>query len=131
MSVKKLLIDEIESQLGTLEDLPFGSPQYHQGVVDTSTLLDKYNDMERIELERQEKAKSREQEKDLKDKEMKEERIDRIVKNALTVVTFGISLGVTIWANVDSKNFEMGYTQTTEAGRSSTRKLLGLLDKFK
>lgn len=131
MGVKELLTDELERQLGSLEDLPLGSQEYHQAIVDTSILLDKHNDMEKIELDRQEKTKSREQEKDLKNKEMKEERFDRIVKNVITVMTFGVSLGVTIWANVDSKKFEQGFTQTTEAGRSSTRKLLGLLDKFK
>lgn len=131
MSVKEQAIEELERQLGSLEDFAFGSPEYHQAMVDTSILIDKCNDMERIELERQEKAKSREQEKDFKTKEMREERIDRIVKHTITVLTFGISLGVTIWANKDSKNFEMGYTQTTEAGKTSTRKLLTLLDKFK
>lgn len=131
MGVKELLTDELERQLGSLEDLPLGSQEYHQAIVDTSILLDKHNDMEKIELDRQEKVKSREHEKDLKDKEMKDERKDRIVRHAITLLTFGVSLGVTIWANVDSKKFEQGFTQTTEAGRNSTRKLLNLLDRFK
>ncbi len=131
MTVKELVTDELERQLGSLEDLEFGSQEYHQAIVDTSILLDKHNDIERIEIDRHEKTKSREQEKDLKEKEMKDERLERIVKNTITVGTFIISLGVTIWANVDSKRFEQGFTQTTEAGRNSTRKLLSLLDRFK
>ena len=131
MSVKKLLTDEIESQIGSLEDLAFGSEEYHRGVEDTAKLLDRLNEMEKNERDYHDKLDNRDNERDLKLKEMKAERNERILKYGLNALTFAISLGVTIWANKDSKNFEQGFTHTTEAGRSSTRKLLNLLDKFK
>ena len=131
MSLEKLLVEEVESQLEALNELGYGSEEHHRGVQDTSILLDKINDTKRIEYERQDKLASREQEKEMKLKQMREDRFERWLKYGLTGVTFVASLGFSIWAYKDSKAFEMGFTQTTEAGRASTRKILSLLDKFK
>ena len=89
------------------------------------------NEMERMEQERLDKEASRKLEEDLKLKELAENKKDRIWKNAITIGTCLLYTGVTIWANIDSKNFEKDFTHTTEPGRTSTRRLLGLLDKFK
>lgn len=131
MSVKKLVTEEVERQIGSLEDLSFGSEEHQRALSDATKLLHELNEMERIENERQDKLETREKENELKEKSLKGENIERVVKYGLSALTFAVSLGVTIWANKDSKNFEQGYTHTTEAGRQSTRKLLGLLDKFK
>lgn len=132
MSVKDLLNDEVEKQLGSLEDLPFGSEEHHRGVQDTSVLLDKLNDMNRIEREYQEKEKCRIEEEDIRRREIRDARIERALKYGLPFTLSLIYVGVNLWLNEDAKKFEIdGYTHTTEAGRGSTRKLFGLLDKFK
>lgn len=127
VKVKELLEEEIVNQIEALGN----AEEYTVSVDDTVRLMDKMIEMERLEQDRLDKEKSRRLEEDLKLKEMAENKKDRLWKNALTIGTFVIGTGVTIWANIDSKKFEEGFTHTTEAGRTSTRKLLGFLDKFK
>lgn len=132
MSLEKLLEEEIESQLESVNQLGYGSEEHHRGIQDASILIDKRNDMKRIEYERQDKQASLEQEKEMKLKQMREDRIERCVKYGVTIVTFGVSLAFSIWGYKDMKLFEKeGFMPTTEAGRASTRKILSLLDKFK
>lgn len=131
VKVKELLEQEIESQIEALDDIEYGSDQHSACVGDTVRLLEKLNEMNRIEQDHIDKEESRKLEEDLKLKEMAENKKDRLWKNVLTAGTFVVSAGITIWGYVDSKRFEQGFTHTTEAGRTSTRKLLGLLDKFK
>lgn len=113
MSVKKLLTEEIESQIGSLEDLPFGSQEYSAGVSDTAKLLDKLNEMERIENEHDEKII-----------QMHEDKIDRIVKNCLTGVSVVGGMALTVWGTVKSLKFEETGTITTVMGRGFINKLL-------
>ena len=132
MSVVKMLEEEAMNQLESVNQLGYGSEEHHRGIQDVSIVIDKLNETKRIEYERQDKQASREQEKEMKLKQMREERIERIIKYGVAIVTFGVSVGVHIWAHKDSQLFEKdGFMQTTEAGRASTRKILGLLDKFK
>lgn len=127
VEVKELLEKEIVSQIEALDD----AEEYTVSVDDTVRLMDKLIEMERLEQDRLDKEKSRRLEEDLKLKEIAESKKDRLWKNALSIGTFAIGTVVTIWAYVDSKEFERGFTQTTEAGRTSTRNILGFLNKFK
>lgn len=62
---------------------------------------------------------------------LKGERTDRWIKLGVTVAMFLGSLGLSVWANKDSKKFEGAFTHTTEAGRSSQRNLLSFFDRQK
>lgn len=127
VKVKELLEQEIVDELEALSK----NEEYTVSIDDTIRLMEKKIEMDRLEQDRLDKEASRKLEEDLKLKEMAENKKDRIWKNCLTIGTFILSMGGYIWANVDSKNFEKGFTHTTEAGRKSTGKLLGLLDRFK
>lgn len=116
MSVEKVLYEEVIDDYERLGEMDITSEEYAKAVASANSIVDRLNEMERIKIER-EKAK--------------DEKRDRWIKNAITVGTFVIATGVTIWANVDSKRFELGNTQTTDAGKASTRRLLSFMDKVK
>lgn len=122
--VKDLLKVELESQFGSLAELDYGSTEHKLAVEDTAKLLDKYNDMVRIELDHQDKIESRKMEKDLKLKELGEEKKDHLIKNCLTAGT-AIGGGIlTVWGIVKSLEFEEKGTITTIVGRGLFNKIL-------
>ena len=127
VKVEELLEQVIVNQLEALDN----ADEYTVSVEDVVRLMEKKNEMERIEQDRLDKEASRKIEEDLKLKELAENKKHRLWNNAITIGTCLLYTGVTIWANIDSKNFEKDFTHTTEPGRTSTRRLLGLLDKFK
>lgn len=116
MTVEKVLYEEVIDDYERLGEMDITSEEYAKAVASANSIVDRLNEMDRIKLER-EKAK--------------DEKRDRLIKNIITGVSFGIATCVTIWANVDSKRFEMGNTQTTDAGKASTRRLLSFMDKVK
>ena len=140
--LEQLLAKEVKSELEAIEGIDeLGTDQHYNMVENVNKMMDRLNESQKIEneakkldIEREklEVQKVTEDEKLAVEKDkLKFDKRDRLVKNIITGVTFVISLGVTIWANIDSKNFEREDTHTTESGRSSQRKLLGLLDKFR
>lgn len=124
MSVKDLLTEEIERQIGTLDDLEFGSDEHSKCVGDVTKLLGELNEMTKIENEQKEKEESRKAENDLKLKQMSEEKIDHIVKNALTGVSVVGGFALTVWGTIKSIEFEKTGTITTIMGRGFIQKLL-------
>lgn len=123
MSVKDLLTEEIERQIGTLEDLEFGSDQESKCVGNVTKLLSELNEMNRIENDMKEKEESRKAENDLKLKQMSEEKFDHIVKNTLTGVSVIGGFILTVWGTKKSIEFEKTGTITTMAGRAFINKL--------
>ena len=59
----------------------------------------------------------------MKSKQMKEERIDRIVKHGLTALSIASSIGLTAWGTCKTLKFEETGTVTTSAGRNFIRNL--------
>lgn len=124
MSVKDLLIEEIERLIGSMEDIPMCSPEYKQAAEDLAKMLDRLNEMDRIENEHLDKNLTREIETQLKVEQMSDERKDRIVKNVLTGVSVVGGFAITIWGTIKSIKFEETGTITTIMGRGFINKLL-------
>ena len=123
MSVKQLLVNEIEMELKSLEDIEFGSEEHKIANETIGKLLDRLNDMERIETESLDKKEAREAENELKVIQMAEDRKDRIIKNVLTGISVIGGLGLTIWGTNKTLKFEETGTITTNAGRAFISKL--------
>lgn len=121
--VKALLEEEIKTEIDSLEDMEFGSEEHKVAVDTVAKLLDKLNDMERIESEYLEKSESRTVETDLKIEQMEEEKKDRIIKNCLMALGTLSSIGLTIWGTNKTLKFEETGTVTTMAGRAFIQKL--------
>ena len=135
MSVKDLLMKEIESQIEALDEMEFGSDVHKAAVDDLTKLLSKLNEMEKIESERQEAINSREAETELKKQQyeaenelkaqqMEEEKKDHFIKNCLTAVSVIGGFAITVWGTYKSIKFEETGTITTIMGRGFINKLL-------
>lgn len=125
MNVKDLLKEEIERRLESMGEVEETSTDEDKvAVEDLAKLMDRFNEMERIELEYRDKIENRNNETDLKLKEMREERIDRIVKNSLTGVSIIGGFALTVWGTYKSIKFEETGTITTIMGRGFINKLL-------
>ena len=127
MKVKELLTEEIERQLGSLDEIALCSEENTTAIDSVTKLLDRLNEMEKTELESLDKIKSREIEKlehELKMKQAEEERRDHVVKNTLTAVSVIGGFAVTIWGTLKSIEFEKEGTITTIMGRGFINKLL-------
>lgn len=113
MSIKTLLHEEIENEFDTLDEVEKGSEKYKVTVDGAAKLLDRAIELERLEIERQDKAYERE----LKQTQMKEDKIDRWVKNGLTAASIIGGFGLTVWGSLKAWKFEETGTITSTAGR--------------
>lgn len=115
MSVKALLEKEIETGFEELKGLEVGSEEYEKKINSIGKLLDKYNDMDKNENDYLEKSGKLEQ--------MREEKLDHIIKNCLTGFSVVSGIILTIWGTNKSLKFEETGTVTTMAGRAFINKL--------
>lgn len=114
MSTKALLEEEIQSTIGEISRLDVGSEEHGTATEALAKLLDKYNAMERLEVEIREKYDSKEAENALKEAEyalkeeqLKHEKRDAIIKNILTglqLVACGIM--IPIWGVKAAAKYE-------------------------
>lgn len=104
MSTKTLLEEEIENTIEAISHLKIGSDEHVKATEALAKLLDKYNAMDRLDAEIQEKYDSKEAENALKEAEhnLKEQQLqhdkrDAVIKNVLTglqIVACGILIPV-------------------------------------
>lgn len=124
MKIETLLHDEIRSELEELKKIELGSEKYKVTVDGLTKLVDKAIEMDKLNIEVQEKVESRENDNDLKLKQMEEERKDRFVRNGIAVAGIVIPTMVTIWGTIKTIEFEKEGTITTIMGRGFINKLL-------
>lgn len=131
MSTKQLLEDEIQAEIDEISRLEVGSDKHKLATDALAKLLDKYNEMEKAEIESQDKYDDREAEREhrvaerkLKEEQLKHDKRDAIIKNVLTGVTFVGGCALTIWGTKVSIKFEETGSFTTIMGRGFIQKLL-------
>ena len=124
MSIKRLVDEEIRSEIEEISKIEVGSEKHKASVDALAKLLDKSIELERLDVEAQEKYESRIAENELKMKQLKDEKRDRIVKNVLTGVSVVGGFGVTIWGTLKSLKFEENGVVTSIVGRGFIQKLL-------
>ena len=124
MSIKSLVDEEIRSEIEEISKIEVGSEKHKASVDALAKLLDKSIELERLDVEAQEKYESRIAENELKMKQLKDEKRDRIVKNVLTGVSVVGGFGVTIWGTLKSLKFEENGVVTSIVGREIIKKLL-------
>ena len=124
MEIETLLHKEIIHGLEVLKDQEPGSEAYRATIDGVTKLTDRAIELEKISIESQEKAENREIENELKLKQMKEDRIDRWVKNGLSAAGILLPIAITVWGTKKSFEFEKEGTITTIMGRGFINKLL-------
>lgn len=124
MSVKALLNDEIKDEIEQLRKVELGSDQHKIAADALAKLLDKSIEMDKLDLEYQDRFEAREAENELKQKEIEDEKKDRKVKNILTGVSVIGGFALTVWGTCKSIKFEETGSFTTIMGRGFIQKLL-------
>lgn len=124
MSIKSLLIEEVNSEIKEIGRLEVGSEQHKIAVDSVTKLADRILELEKFERECINNDQNREEDIDLKRQQLENEKRDQLIKNCITVGVAVAQLTVAGAAFVMSMNFEREGTLTTEGGRSSLRQLL-------
>lgn len=124
MNIETLLNDEIKSELDLLKDMEVGSDDYKMTVDGLVKLMDRAIEIEKINIEHEEKSSDREADTDIKLAQMEEDKKDRFVKNLISVAGILIPTAVTIWGTFKTLKFEQEGTVTTIMGRGFINKLL-------
>ena len=112
MEIEQLLQDEIKDELQGLSTLELGSDKYKVTTDGIVKLMDKIN------RDQDERQANRNEDLELKYRQIEAEIRDRKVKNVITVVISGVGTVVTIWGTLKTLKFEEVGTVTTMAGRN-------------
>lgn len=118
MRIEELLNKEICEDLEGLRELELGSDEHKVGTDVVTKLIDREIELRRLEIEHQEKVESRKVEDEFKLKQMKENKMDRIIGYAINVAGILVPVIVTVWGTKVSLKFEEEGTITTAAGRN-------------
>ena len=124
MSIQRLLREEIESEFKELSKITPGGEDYKVAVDGITKLMDRAIEMEKNEIDRQDRIDARDSENELKTKQMEDEKKDRFVKNLLAGVGTIGGLVVTIWGAKKAWKFEETGTVASPVGRSFINKLI-------
>lgn len=113
MSMTTKLSVEIEDKLDELANLDVSTKEYSAAVDNVTKLMDRA-----IEIEKLESSGTQ------NEKQMKEERKSRLVKNCIDVGSIVLPIAVTIWGARASFKFEETGTITTSVGRKFMDKII-------
>ena len=124
MSIQRLLREEIESEFKELSTITPGGENYKVAVDGITKLMDRAIEMEKTEIDRQDRIDARDSENEFKTKQMEDEKKDRFVKNLLAGVGTIGGLVVTIWGAKKAWKFEETGTVASPVGRNFINKLI-------
>ena len=125
--IKTKLSEEIKSDLDALKEIELDSENYKAAVDCVSKLIDKQNEIDKIELEKvkQELSERKELDRMFKESELNEyNKKDQIIKHAISIGSIVIPVLVTIWGTYKTLRFEETGTVTTIMGRGFINKLI-------
>lgn len=124
MKIETMLHAEIENEFESLKKIELGTDKYKATVDGLTKLVDRAIEIDKMNIEQDEKYEVRKDENDFKLKQMREDKKDRIVKNGIAVAGIVIPSAITIWGTLKSLKFEEEGTVTTIMGRGFINKLL-------
>lgn len=122
MKIETILQEEIKSEFKELKGMELGTDEYKSTVDGLTKLVDRAIKIEELNNDAQDKI-YKENELDLKQQQIEEERKDRKVRNSITVASIVIPTIVTIWGTLKTLKFEEVGTVTTNAGRNFMNRL--------
>lgn len=124
MKIETLLQDEIRDEFDNLKKMELGSESYKLTVDGLNKLMDKAIEIDKFNVEVEEKARSREFDEQLRLEQMNDEKKDRKVKNGIAIAGIIIPAALTVWGTLKSFKFEEEGTVTTIMGKGFINKLL-------
>ena len=120
---KKMLHEEIESQFDGLEGIEIGSEAYRNAVDGLSKLMDREIEISKLQAEREDKLESRAIETRLKNRQLMDDKTDKIIRNGLTAAGLVVTAGLTVWGTLKTFKFEETGTITSSIGRGFIQRL--------
>lgn len=125
MNVENLLREEVTSELQELKKMGLGTDKYKMTVDGATKLMDRVIELEKIQMEHDEKVASREAENEIKQAQLKAEKRNNLVKNGIALGTAIASIGLTLWGTKTCLEYdEKGVIPTTSIGKQFISKLL-------
>lgn len=124
MKIENLLREEIESEFEELSKMELGSEAYRATVDGLTKLCDRAIELEKFNGELREKVNSRMNDTELREKEAKNDKTNKIVGHCINVAGIVLPLALTVWGTKASFKFEQDGTITTLMGRGFINKLL-------
>lgn len=121
---EKKLYDEINAEFEDLSKMALGTEEYKITIDGLTKLMDRAIDMKKFDTEYAERIENQKMDNCLRQKQMDEERKDRLIKNGISIAGIVIPSLITIWGTVKSMEFEKEGTITTIIGRGFINKLL-------
>lgn len=121
---EKKLYDEINAEFDDLSKMALGTEEYKVTVDGLTKLMDRAIDMKKFDTEYTERIENQKMDNSLKQRQMNEERKDRLIKNGISIAGIVIPSLITIWGTVKSMEFEKEGTITTIIGRGFINKLI-------
>ena len=124
MNIETQLHAEIADELTELGKMDVGTEEYKVTVDGVTKLVDRAIEMEKLAAAKEEQLIERKFERELKLQQMREEKLDRYIRNGIAIAGIILPIGVTIWGTMKSFEFEKEGTITTIMGRGFINKLL-------
>ena len=124
MSIRNHLVSEIEDELKELEKIQVGSEQHKNAVDSVTRLVDRVIEFDKQAYESETKDRTIENDRKLKEEQLKIDKRDKIVKNLITIGGSVLTGAALVTATVFSIWFEKDYNWTNEGGRNAIRELL-------
>ena len=121
--LEEMLHEEIESQFDGLEGIEIGSEAYRNAVDGLSKLMDREIEISKLQAEREDKLESRAIETRLKNRQLMDDKTDKIIRNGLTAAGLVITAGLTVWGTLKTFKFEETGTITSSIGRGFIQRL--------
>lgn len=123
-SIRELLDEEIQVEFEKLSKLEVGSESYKAAVDGLTKLVDRAVEIDKTEMENATKIEAQNIENDLKALQIKEDNLDRWVRNGIAIAGIIVPSVLTVWGTLKSFKFEETGTVTTILGRGFINKLL-------
>ena len=123
-TIESLMQEVIINELEALNDMKVGTDEYRVTVDGVTKLVDKAIEMDKFQNEFYEKVENRKKEDELKERQMKEDKKNRLIGHILTGVGIAVPTILTVWGTCKSLKFEEEGTVTTAIGRGFINKLL-------
>lgn len=124
MSIKTTLTEEFNDQMKDLHKLEIGTEQYSTAVNGVTKLADKIIDLEKMEIEREERIKDRDTEIELKSQQMEIDKRDKFNQNLINVVKIAVPTVAGFAMGIISMKWEKLETITSTAGRQAFKDII-------
>lgn len=128
MSVKNILTEELKEQIDGVHKLEIGTEASKVAINGVGVLVDKINDIERLEIER-DRIEVENEKLIIEDQKLELDKKDKRYKNLITICTAGIGATITITFSILAYVYEERGTISSKPGRNFTDKALNYFFK--